>query len=153
MVTKKIIYLLTFLLVIPSVYVSRGQDKGTPVYDEKHEATVRLVLVDVIATDNKGNFINDLHIEDFLIFEDGEKVAINSMDLINFNMTGILYPERKYIEKKTIPVQMKRKNRFFIVFDSLNTIRRVLNRSKDRILEKLIELVKAGGEIMIFEIT
>ena len=153
MVAKKIIYLLTFLLVIPSVYVSRGQDKGTPVYDEKHEATVRLVLVDVIATDNKGNFINDLHIEDFLIFEDGEKVAINSMDLINFNMTGILYPERKYIEKKTIPVQMKRKNRFFIVFDSLNTIRRVLNRSKDRILEKLIELVKAGGEIMIFEIT
>ncbi|HDJ22706.1 MAG TPA: hypothetical protein ENF17_02295 [Candidatus Aminicenantes bacterium] len=113
MIAKKIFYLLIFLLVIPSIYVSGGLDKETPVQVEKHEATVRLVLVDVIATDSKGNFIKDLSMEDFSVFEDGKEVTIDSMDLINFDMKGILYPERKYVDRlETIPVRMERKKGF-----------------------------------------
>jgi len=98
---------------------------------ERHGVTVRLVLVDIIA---------------MLIFSFARKIVpLNSVDFINFESPSI-----EAAEKMEAPA---RKKRFFIVFDSINTIRRMLNRSKAQILEKLIELIRSGGEIMIMEMS
>lgn len=107
--------------------------------------TVRLVLVDVIATDKEGNVVTGLTKEDFEILEDGKIVPINSADFINFESPSI-----EFAEKMEAPA---RKKRFFVLFDSINTIRRMLDRSKARILDKLIELIRSGGEIMVMEMS
>lgn len=110
--------------------------------DESHEVTVRLVLVDVIATDRDGNIVRDLTLDDFEITEGRKKIPLNSMDFIDFMKVQTSGPTGT----KSI-----RKKRFFVIFDSINTISRMLNRSKDRLIEKLVELILAGGEIMVME--
>jgi VWFA-related protein len=112
---------------------------------ERHEVTVRLVLVDVIATDKDGKVVTGLTKEDFEIHEDGKSVPINSVDFINFESPSIVS-----VEKIKAPA---RKKRFFVLFDSINTIRRMLDRSKSRILDRLIELIRSGGEIMVMEMS
>src|SRR5258708_15420640 len=41
-------------------------------------ATTRLVVVDVVATDDKGSPITDLKLEDFVVLEDGKPQTISS---------------------------------------------------------------------------
>ena len=58
-----------------------GQNPSTPVTENgpvviKTESN--LVLVDVIATDKKGNYINDLEKKDFHVFEDNAEQPIAS---------------------------------------------------------------------------
>lgn len=119
---------------------------------EKHKVTVRLVLVDVIAIDEDGNTVADLTKEDFEIYEDRKKVPVNSLDFINLQILGEKLPEKVREEKLVRPsIEKFRKRRFFVIFDSINTIKRMLDRSKPRIIEKLISLVKLGREIMVIE--
>lgn len=115
---------------------------------EKHEVTVRLVLVDVVALDKEGNFVTNLKKDDFEIYEDGKRVPINSLELI---IPKKRYDELKNRETKLAPLN-SRKKRFFVIFDSINIIKRILERSKPQIIEKLVSLVKTGGEIMVFEL-
>lgn len=117
---------------------------GFKTTQQKHEVTVRLVLVDVIATDKDGNIVTDLTKQDFEIYEGGKPVPINSLDLVNFRLEDIKpAPDRGYI---------KRKSRFIVVFDSINTIRRMLNRNKGKILDKLNNLILSRGEVMVLEL-
>jgi VWFA-related protein len=122
-----------------------GFNENQKIQPERHEVTVRLVLVDVIATDKEGKVVTGLTEEDFEILEDGKIVPINSVDFINFESPSI-----ESAEKMKAPA---RKKRFFVIFDSINTIRRMLDRSKARILDKLIELIRSGGEIMVMEMS
>jgi VWFA-related protein len=117
---------------------------------EEHEAIVRLVLVDVVATDKEGNFIPDLKAEDFEIFEDGKRMPINSFELIFFEKEDILEQEKKIL---TSGQRLSRKKRFVVIFDSINTIKRIIDRSKQPILENLLLLIKQGREIMVFELS
>ena len=117
---------------------------------DEHDVTVRLVLVDVIALDSEGNFVRDLKKEDFEVFTDGKKTTINSLDLFLFDEEDILSEDVDLL--KTVPVP-PRKKRFIVIFDSVNTIQRMLERNKAQILEKLIELIEQGREIMVFEMT
>jgi hypothetical protein len=52
---------------------------------EKHEVTVRLILVDVIATDQQENVVKDLTIEEFELYEGGKRVPINSLDFVSLD--------------------------------------------------------------------
>jgi VWFA-related protein len=117
---------------------------------EEHDVTVRLVLVDVIALDKEGNFVQDLTTEDFELFADGKKMALNSLDLFLFDRGDVLSEDVDVSEPRAIT---PRKKRFIVIFDSVNTIQRMLDRSKAQILEKLIELIKQGREIMVFELS
>ena len=78
--------------------MSSDQDQRNLIQAEKHGIDVRLVLVDIIATDKKGNFVKDLSMENFLVFEDRRKVAINSLDLINYEILKNAYHEKNYQE-------------------------------------------------------
>lgn len=132
--------LLCLFLVSQTQGVVRPESRSA---QEEHEVTVRLVLVDVIATDKDGNIVTDLTMQDFEIFEGGKPVSINSLDLVNFRLEEIQpTPDRGLIS---------RKSRVIVVFDSINTIRRMLNRDKDKILEKLMDLIRSGGEVLVLE--
>jgi VWFA-related protein len=124
-------------------------DRLEPSQTEDHEAIVRLVLVDVVATDKQGDFVADLKKEDFEVYEDGKRMPINSLELIFFEKEDIL-KEKKSISKPER--KFSRKKRFFVIFDSINTIPRIIDRSKQPILENLISLIEQGREIMVFEL-
>jgi len=147
---KKILLrtLISFLLTSCVLFAVNDRIKSSQA--EEHEAIVRLVLVDVLATDKEGNFVSDLKEEDLEVYEDGKRIPINSFELVLF-------------EKETIPGEEKqisragqkyaRKKRFIVIFDSINTIQRMIDRSKLQILDNLISLIKQGREIMVFELS
>jgi VWFA-related protein len=143
MSTYLYIWLISFVLSSFCLY-------GDSVQTEEHDVTVRLILVDVIALDKKGNFVQDLKKEDFEVFADGKKMTINSLDLFLFDKEDILSEDVGLPKPVAVP---PRKKRFIVIFDSVNTIQRMLDRSKATILEKLIELIRQGREIMVFEMT
>jgi len=83
-------FLILFLLLFSFLYGLERQQRS--LQPEEHEVVVRLVLVDVIAVDKKGNFAADLTKEDFEIYEDGKRIPIDSLDLISLKK-----PELKQI--------------------------------------------------------
>jgi VWFA-related protein len=140
-------YLIFILLGLSFLYGLNRQQKS--LQPEEHEVVVRLVLVDVIAVDKKGNFVTDLTKDDFEIYEDGKRVPVDSLELISLKKPEFEVPEMEEIKATHVP---RRKRRFFVIFDSINTIKRMLDRNKASIIEKLVSLVKLGEEIMILEL-
>ncbi len=57
---------------------------------QRFEATVSRVRVDVIVQDNDGAFVDDLTADDFRIFEDGGEQAILSVQMIDL-AAGVLF--------------------------------------------------------------
>jgi len=109
----------------------------------EHEVAVRLVLVDIIATDRKGNVVSNLAKDDFELFEDGRSQPVNSLDFIRLQAA---------ITGESVDLTGKQKKTFFVIFDSINSIKRILDRNRDRILEKLIGLSRLGHEVMVLEL-
>lgn len=140
---KKSVFLSVFFLALLGIV--QGFQKNQKIPPERYEVTVRLILVDVIATDKQDQVVAGLTKEDFEVYEDGKRIPLNSVDFIDFQRPAWLLAER---EEAAI-----RKKRFFVVFDSINTIKRMIDRSKVSILEKLTALVKSGGEIMVFDMS
>ncbi|MDH4258014.1 MAG: VWA domain-containing protein [Candidatus Aminicenantes bacterium] len=140
---KHTLSLLCLCLLIPGILSSLPQ-KQEEIQPEKHEVTVSLVLVDVVASDNKGNFITNLTKDDFELYEDGKKVPINSFELISFL--------REEIEEQEIRLTPARESQLFVIFDSINTIKRVLERNKHKIIDRLTSLLRIGKEIMVCEL-
>ena len=112
------------------------------VRDRAHEVSVRAVLVDVIATRKDGAFVTGLGKDDFRVFEDGKEVPVRSAEIVSF-----LEPE-----PGGPAAGPTREKHFVVIFDSINTIKRMLDRSKAEILEKLLSIVRLGREIMILEL-
>jgi len=141
------LFLITLLFLFCLLSGFQKQQRLFP--PEKHEVEVRLVLIDVIVTKG-GEFVTDLIKDDFEIYEDGVEVPINSMDLISLEKGEFITQEKREIESPALP---QREKRMIVIFDSLNTIRRELERNKLQIIEKLISLFKMGREIMVLELT
>jgi VWFA-related protein len=116
---------------------------------ERHEVTVRLVLVDVVATGPDGRFIEGLKKEDFRLLEDGREIPVDSSELVSFLADEATSPEAVSPGQ---PVPRPRERQFIVIFDSINTIRRMLERDKPRIVERLIGLINLGREIMVLEL-
>lgn len=136
------------LLLIGAAQVPRSKP------DERHEVTVRLVLVDVIAVDRDGRFVTDLTKADFEVTEDGKKMDLASAELVEIERAGEAAGADRDAVAPTAAALSRppRDSRFVVVFDSINTIRRMLNRSKPEILAKLLSLLEVGQEIVVFEL-
>lgn len=146
---KQILFFLFFGLLFSITLYSHPQ-KQSEAPPERHEVTVSLVLVDVVATDKKGNFLTHLTKDDFEIYEDGKKVPINSLELISLIKEKIEEPVKE--EQKSLDFS-DREKRLIVIFDSVNTIKRVLEENKPKIIERLVSLIRIGREIMVFELT
>ena len=110
---------------------------------EEHEVAVRLVLVDVVATDRQGNAVGGLTKEDFEIFEDGRLQTVSSVDYIKL---------QEAVTGETEAGPQQRKKSFFVIFDSINSTKRILDRNRDQIMEKMISLSRMGHEVMVLEL-
>ena len=116
------------------------------IQQDQHEAAVRLVLVDVIAT-RDGEFVSDLTPDDFEIKEDDKTVIINSFELINFE-------KRELSIKKQEPQPSKRPHKkLAVIFDGINAWEKNIQESIDKIVEELIPLVKLGNEVMVCQLS
>lgn len=120
--------------------------------DERHAVDVRLVLVDVIAVGRDGRFVADLSRTDFEIFEDGKKMEVDSVELIRFKPGAEELAAAPAGPPQPGAPRAPRDSRFVVVFDSINTVKRMLDRSKPEILAKLLGLLEVGREIVVFEL-
>ena len=149
---RHLLFFMTSILALTGLLYGYHPHKKSP-QTEKHEVTVRLILVDVIATDKQGNVVKDLTKEEFELYDERKRVPINSLDFVSLEKETLKAPQMEVKnEAYSPPLASIRRRRFFVVFDSINTIQRMLDRSRDQIMEKLISLIKSGGEVMILEL-
>ncbi len=137
---------LVLILAISLFYLPAGAQKLPP---ERHEVIVRLILVDVIVTDEKGNFVTDLTKGDFQVYEDGKLRPIHSIELITLKSQEEIvkeFPEGRLEE------EIKSRKRIHVIFDCVNTDLVTLRRAKEKFLDVLLSLIREGFEIKIMEI-
>ncbi len=117
----------------------------------EHEVTVTLVVVEAFITDKDGNFVDDLTINDFEIYEDGKKVRIQYFALAKpeIEVPKKVTPE-KIIERKIPPPPLKMK--LVIIFDNINTHKFYLMSQLPQIVEMLNAFSDKVEEAMIIEL-
>ena len=147
---RKIYTRIFFSFLLTSCVLFAVNDRIKLSQAEEHEAIVRLVLVDVVATDKEGSFVSDLKEEDFEVYENGKRMPINSFELVLFAKENIPKEEEQISRSGQ---RYARKKRFIVIFDSINTVQRMIDRSKQSILNNLISLIEQGREIMVFELS
>jgi VWFA-related protein len=128
-----------------SLYGFQKQQEQFP--PERHEVEVRLILVDVIVTKD-GEFVKDLTQGDFVLYEDGKKVPINSFELVSFEER-----ELKILEEdpdKKGPVFPKKK--LAVIFDAINSWKREVKIESKTIVDQLFSIIKLGHEVMILQL-
>ena len=74
------------------------------VQEQRFEATVSRVRVDVIVQDDDGAFVNDLGIDDFRVFEDGDEQRILSMQMIDLT-AGVMFDRTRPISASA-PIEL-----------------------------------------------
>jgi VWFA-related protein len=116
----------------------------------RHEVSVRLVLVDLIALDKEGRSDASLTKDDFEVFEDGKKIVLRSAELIRRRISTPAGSPPEPVSGAPVPAG---DSRFFVVVDSINTIKRFLDKDRARIVERLASLTQIGQEIMVLEMT
>ncbi len=122
--------------------------------DERHEVSVRLVLVDLIALGRDGRFATDLGREDFEVFEEGKKMTLLSAELIRLGRPAAERPPAVAEPVAPAPAAAPpRESRFFVVVDSINTIARMLERSKAELIPKLLSVIELGQQVMVMELS
>jgi len=141
----KKIFALFFLFFTLLFVLGYGIQKQAQLKPDTYEVAVSLVLVDVMAIDKEDNAVLDLTLDDFEIYEDGKRVNINSLDFINFQKLDLTIREGEQGQART--------KRFFVLFDSINTIKRMLDRSKPQIIQELMDLIQSGGEIEVSQMS
>jgi len=139
--------LTSVFVVILCLYGKQEQPQHQLLPQEKHEVKVRLVLVDVIATKD-GEFVKDLTKEDFELFEDDKRVAINSFELISFDQRELTVPEE--LDRQVQSGAPKK--RLAVVFDSINSWKREMTHGSEQIVEDLVSIVKLGHEVMVLQL-
>ena len=137
---------LVSILAICLFYLPASAQKLPP---ERHEVIVRLILVDVIVTDEKGNFVTDLTKEDFEVYEDGRLRPIHSVELVALKTQEEILKE---LPAERLEEEIKSRKRIHVIFDCVNTDLVTLRRAKEKFIEVLLSLIKEGFEIKIMEI-
>ena len=128
-------------------YQEQEQEIPLPV---KHEVAVRLVLLDVIVTKG-GEFVKDLTKDDFELFEDGKKVAINSFELISFEERTLNVLKEEEEEQERVPSRPKKK--LVVIFDGINSWQKEIQDQQADIVGELNSLIQLGHEVMVCQLS
>src|SRR5689334_565206 len=99
---------------------SSPQDSGAARVSEPLRTNTRLVVVDVVVTDSKGQPVNDLKVEDFVLLESGKPQKISG-----FSFQGLGRPSGTLAAKLPPNVvsnapQYKSNSLNVVLFDALN---------------------------------
>lgn len=114
--------------------------------------TVRVINIDVVVTDKKGNYIPNLTADDFTILENGTPKPISNFYEVQGNTTKNVLgeaPEAPAAEpkKEVIPDAMKRRIIFYVDNLSLNPFNR--NRVFKEMKDFVHNVMRPGDEAMI----
>ncbi|MGD2246314.1 MAG: VWA domain-containing protein [Candidatus Aminicenantes bacterium] len=142
---KKGVLWLVSLLFGLIFFLPASPEKHRQISQEKHDVEVRLILVDVIVT-RDGQFVKDLTLDDFELFEDGKRIPINSFELVSFDSRDLKLPDEEEV-KSSLPSK-----RLAVVFDSINTWQKEIKQGGQKIVDDLVSLVNLGHEVMICQL-
>ena len=127
------------------------QEPQTPRIVETYD--VRIINVDVIVTDRKGNFVPNLTAADFTILENGVAKPITNFYEVQGNEAKNVIGEAPVAEpatpaaKKEIPESMKRRVIFYVDNLSLSPFNR--NRVFQEMKSFVTDVMRPGDEAMI----
>lgn len=145
--------LLALAIAVPTVAQKKNQEPEQPRLVENID--VRIINVDVVVTDKKGNFVPNLTAEDFTILENGVQKPISNFYEVQGSVAKNVVgeapeapaPEAPAAPKKEIAENMKRRIIFYVDNLSLSPFNR------NRVFQEMKEFVKTamrpGDEAMI----
>ena len=107
-----------------------------------------MILVDVIAKKD-GEFVADLTIDDFEVYEDGEKVKINSFELMSFGKSKFATT----IETDEAPSEQTRAKKLAVIFDGINTWYRDFLECSPKLKNELVSFASQGNEVMVLQLS
>ncbi|MGZ5431928.1 MAG: VWA domain-containing protein [Thermoanaerobaculia bacterium] len=137
-------------IAVPSMAQKKNQEPEQPRLVENID--VRIINVDVIVTDRKGNFVPNLTADDFTILENGVPKPISNFyevaGSVAKNVVGEApIPETPEAPKKEIPENMKRRIIFYVDNLSLSPFNR--NRVFQQMKDFVTTVMRPGDEAMI----
>ena len=148
---KRTLAILAVLAIaVPSMAQKKNQEPEPPRLVENID--VRIINVDVIVTDRKGNFVPNLTADDFTIFENGVQKPISNFyevqGSVAKNVVGEApIPETPEAPTKEIPENMKRRIIFYVDNLSLSPFNR--NRVFQQMKDFVTTVMRPGDEAMI----
>src|SRR5258707_11042793 len=106
----------------PQASSSSGQPSQPDVYQSQTtlKASTRLVVVDVVATDSKGQPVSDLKAEDFIMLEDGKTQKLSNFSFQHPGTAPALVRPQLHANVVTNAPQYQSSSLNVILFDSIN---------------------------------
>src|SRR5277367_6170088 len=136
------------LLSVLSLHSQTAPDSSTPVASIK--SSVRLVLVDVVVTNGKGEAVTGLHKDDFQILEDGKPQTISTFDEHHgVPPTQIKLPTLPPHVSTNFPVTQTADSVNVLLLDALNTPSRDQTYVHTQML-KYLKAIPPGTRVAIF---
>lgn len=129
--------------LIPLSYQDRDNETSL-----QHQVMVTLKLVQVYVTDKKGNPVQDLNREDFLLQDNGEKKNITEFEKHDLTLFPDETQAQAPLQDKTqasYPDSMNRK--FFLLFDFAYNNAKGIQKAKKAALHFLDSQVQASDEV------
>ncbi len=116
------------------------------------KVTTRLVLVDVVATDHKGNAIPDLKAEDFTVLEDGKQQQVRVFNFVDARQAEPPAPEPAPLPANrytNVPRVKPHGALTIILLDGINTRPKNQAYAKEEMI-KLLPKLPAGQPVAVF---
>lgn len=137
--------LAAFFIANPALLPSQERNGKTTL---QHRVTVTLKLIQVYVTDKKGNPVEDLKREDFLITDNGAKKPITEFEKHTLNLS----PSGPEIPKPTQDTgppgyQNAMNRKFFLLFDFAYNNAKGIKKAKNAALHFLDTQVQASDEV------
>ena len=141
------------MLVLPAMAQRQNQEPESPRLVESID--VRIINVDVIVTDKKGNFVPNLTADDFTILENGVPKPISNFYEVEGSVAKNVIGEAPIPEpaptaapvRREAPEEMKRRIIFYVDNLSLSPFNR--NRVFQQMKDFVTEAMRPGDEAMI----
>lgn len=146
-------FLLYPLLLLSSVLQAHAAERPKPEAVPSFESNVRVVLLDVVVTDSKGNPVTGLKQDDFRVFEDEKSQKIASFQ--EHKGAPIVQDKLPPLPKNTYtnyPAVEAADSINVILMDSLNTPIRDVDYAHQQVL-KYLKTIPPGVRVAIFTLS
>ncbi|MBC7364832.1 MAG: VWA domain-containing protein [Candidatus Aminicenantes bacterium] len=150
-----IIFLFFAVFLLSSHGYSQAQPEPSGQEKIKHEVNVTLKLVQVYATDKKGNPVIDLNREDFTVFDNNERKFITEFEK---HLQSFALPvageesetqEQNQAQNKPHPATEKLTRKFFFLFDFVFNNKKGVRATREAALDFMNKIVQPEDEIGI----
>ncbi len=146
--------IISFVLLLCAVFLAGTLAQEDTARPQRHKKTefekyiaVNYMLLDVIVTDRRGNYVRDLTKDDFEIFENGRKVEIESIDeyrMIDLDLEDI----DSMMAAEMQPAEQPPRN-IIILFDLFYSSTYGIKRAVETAEEFILNRIESGDNVMV----